>query len=83
MNPYAVIFTYSFDRDVAVYLFATEDEAKAFLTESYQEELRIDTEENPRDVESEISTDRDDAKITTLFDDHEDVTEFRLGSVYL
>ena len=34
-NPnYAVIFTYSFDSDVAVYLFEKEEEAKKFLKEA-------------------------------------------------
>ena len=82
---YAVIFTYSFDDEVAVYLFATEDEAKKFLRESYLEELRIDTEESGWDSIGEISDDGWYAKITTNFYSgypHTDVTEFRIGNIY-
>lgn len=79
---YAVIFTYSFDGEVAVYLFPDEDSAKKFLRESYQEELRIDLEENGWDARGEISSDEWYAKITTVFDDHDDVTEFRIGNIY-
>ena len=37
----AVIFTYSFDSEVAVYLFEREEDAVKFLFDSYSEELRI------------------------------------------
>lgn len=83
---YAVVFTYSFDNDVAVYLFNTEEEAKKFLRESYQEELRIDTEENGWDSVGEVSKDGYYARIENYFegeDPHVNVTEFRLGNVYL
>ena len=43
---YAVVFTYSFDQDCAVYLFQGEQSAKEFLKESFDEELRIEVEEN-------------------------------------
>ena len=36
---YAVIFTYSFDDEVAVYLFETDEKAKNFRISSYKEEL--------------------------------------------
>lgn len=78
---YAVIFTYSFDDDVAVYLFETEDEAIAFLVGSYKEELRIDAE-NGWDSEGSLEDDGYSAKITTYFSDHINVTEFRIGKVY-
>ena len=82
---YAVIFTYSFDGDVAVYLFATEGEAKKFLRESYLEELRIDTEENGWNSVGEISEDGWYAKIQVDSDDGDspvDLTEFRIGNIY-
>lgn len=82
---YAVIFTYSFDGDVAVYLFATEDEAQKFLRESYQEELRIYQEENGWNSVGEISEDGWYARIHVEFDDADhplDLTEFRIGTVY-
>lgn len=79
---YAVIFSYSFDDDVAVYLFETVDEAIGFLVGSYKEELRIDTEENDWYSEGFLADDHYSARITTYFSDHTDVTEFRVGTVY-
>ena len=82
---YAVIFTYSFDDEVAVYLFETEEEAKNFLANSYKEELRIDTEENEWNSEGTISEDGWYAKIENYFDDEGSepaVTEFRIGNIY-
>ena len=82
---YAVIFTYSFDDEVAVYLFETEEEAKNFLESSYKEELRIDTEENEWNSEGTISDDGWYAKIENYFGDEgsePDVTEFRIGNIY-
>lgn len=82
MKNYAVIFTYNFDSDVAVYLFETEDEAKKFLKDSYAEELRIDIKENGWDSEGFISKDGWYAKITNYFDNGIDITEFRIGNIY-
>ena len=79
---YAVIFTYSFDDDVTVYLFETEEKAKEFLSSSYKEELRIDQEENGWDTIGEISDGGWFARITTVFEGHEDVTEMRIGNIY-
>lgn len=79
---YAVVFTYSFDDDVAVYLFEDESSAIDFLVSSYKEELRIDKEENGWNSIGMLSDDGWYAKITSSFFDHEDVTEFRIGRVY-
>lgn len=81
---YAVIYTYSFDDDVAVYLFETEEEAVAFLRSSYEEELRIDIEENGWISRGEISDDGQYAKIETVSIGciGVDTTEFRIGNVY-
>lgn len=82
---YAVIFTYSFDDEVAVYLFETEEEAKNFLESSYKEELRIDIEENGWHSEGTISEDGWYAKIEIYFGDggsEPNVTEFRIGNIY-
>ena len=82
---YAVIFTYSFDNEVAVYLFETEEEAKDFLKSSYKEELRIDIEENEWHSEGIISKDGWYAKIEKHYEDEEnepDVTEIRIGIIY-
>ena len=82
---YAVIFTYSFDAEVSVYLFETEEEAKDFLKSYYKEELRIDTEENEWNSEGTISEDGWYAKIENYFGDEgsePDITEFRIGNIY-
>lgn len=79
---YAVIFNYSFDGEVPVYLFADYESAKKMLKESYEEELRIDTEENGWDSIGYMSEDGDYASITTRFHDHEDLTEMRIGNIY-
>ncbi len=79
---YAVVFTYSFDDEMVVYTFWSEEEAKAFLKANYEEELRIDREENGRDPHGELSEDGWYAKITTAFLGRDDVTEIRIGSIY-
>lgn len=82
MKPFAVVFTYSFDCDSAVYLVNTQDEAIKFMTESYEEELRIDKEENKWDTEGYMAEDKMYAKIVNHFADGNDVTEFHVANVY-
>ena len=79
---YAVIFNYSFDDDVAVYLFENEEKAKEFLKGSYENELRIDIEENGWYSHGYINGDGTYAKIETIFSDHTDKTEMRIGNIY-
>ena len=50
MKNYAVIFEYTFDDEIPVRLFDTLDEAKKFLRDSFNEEVRIDKEENGWDT---------------------------------
>ncbi len=84
MKAFAVIFAYSFDDEVAVYLFGTEKEAKKFLKSSYLEEVRIDIEENEwTNITYKISKNGRYAKITNKFQDEDDeFTEFYLGEIY-
>lgn len=84
MGSYAVVFTYSFDCDAAVYLFDTFEKAVQFLEDSYNEELRIDIEENGWDSKGFISDDKTYAKIINTFShiDQRDITEFHLANVY-
>lgn len=79
---YAVIFRYTFDEEVAVYLFATEDEAKKFLRESFEEEVRIDMEENGWDTNAYIDEDGRSAAIFNRFSDRTDVTYMDIGNIY-
>ena len=83
MKSYAVVFTYSFDTDSAVYLFDTEDAAIDYMLESYEEELRIDKEENGWDSEGYVTEDDMYARIVTHFPDRDDITEFHIANVYI
>lgn len=82
MQSYALIFNYSFDSDVAVYLFDTMEEAQDTLMSALHEEVRIAREENGWDTDYEVSAEHDYAKIITHFLDRDDVEEFRIGCVY-
>lgn len=81
MKTFAVVFTYSFDLDAAVYLFNTQEKAIKFMIEQYNEELRIDREENEWDTEAYMSEDKMYAKIINYFGGREDVTEFYVTQV--
>lgn len=81
-KSYAVIFSYSFDNDVAVYLFDTYEEAFKFMKDNYEEELRIDTEENNLDSYGIIEKDEGWAKIYTRRHNVIDITTFQIGDVY-
>jgi hypothetical protein len=48
----AVVFTYSFDPDCAVTICDSLKDAIAYLKQAFEEELRIETEENKWEVES-------------------------------
>lgn len=82
MKNYAVIFEYTFDDDIAVYLFETLDEAKKFLRDSFNEEVRIDKEENGWDTNAYIDDNEMVAAIFNRFDDRTDVTYMKIGNVY-
>lgn len=75
-----VVTTYSFDSDTEVVLCATDEEAEAYLAESFHKEVASDLE-NGWDCTSEISKDGRYAKITNKFNDRTDVTEFSVGHI--
>ena len=77
-----VVTTYSFDRETPVKLFESDKEAEEYLRKMYEEELRIDREENGYDTEGMIEDDGSYAKIINHFPDHDDITEFRIGTMY-
>lgn len=52
------------------------------MTESYEEELRIDKEENAWNTEGYMAEDKMYAKIVNHFADGDDVTEFHVANVY-
>lgn len=78
----AVIFTYSFDSEVAVYLFETWDKAWEFLKDAYENELRIDVEENGWDSYGFIDKEEGTAYIYTRFADNTDKTSMMIGTIY-
>lgn len=80
----ALIITYSFDGDVAVYIHPNIESAKKELKAFYEEELRIQREENEWDPIGKIEEDGLYATITTHSDafDEEDVIEYRIGNIY-
>lgn len=80
-KPYAVTFTYNFDDETVVYLFASEVEAREFFEESFLEEFRIDSNENGWDCSKNIISENH-YQIINQFNDREDITDFRLGRVY-
>lgn len=83
---YAVVFLYSFDDDVAIYPMKTEEDAKDFLLNSYNEEMRIDIEENGWDSVGELNEDKTRATIRTYFDNgdyHCDITVMVVGQIYM
>ena len=83
MKSYAVVFSYNFDSDVAMYLFDTQEEAIKYLEQSIKEEFWIDVDENGWSSSYDISDDGLYGIIKNHFLDRVDVTEVRVGSVYL
>ena len=82
MKNYAVIFEYSFDDEISVYLFETEEQAKKFLKESFEEEVRIDREENGWDTNASIDEDGWAAYIFNRFEDRIDTIYMKIGNIY-
>ena len=76
---------YSFDSDMPVWMFKTEEEARAELERQFKEELRIQTEENEHvegeDLETDYTEDWDFASISIDFEDTKDVMEWKVSQV--
>ena len=85
MAKIPLVIHYNFDSEVPVYLFDTEEEALKELKSQFDEELRIQTEENEHvqgeDLEVDVSPDGRWASITTYYDDQKDVVEWSIGTV--
>lgn len=79
---YVVTFRYSFDKDMASYLFVDEDSAKKFLRDNYDCEVKELLEVQHRLVSHSISEDGMYAKIVDCFPDYEDVTEMFISPIY-
>lgn len=80
---YVVVFNYSFDHDCRAYPFEDETSAKEFLFENFNNEVRIDVEENGYDTEFSIQEDGWYAQIVNHFIDRDDITEMRIAEICL
>ena len=80
-----LVIHYSFDSEVPVRLFKAEEDALKALRADWEEEIRIQTEENGHvvgaDMETDISEDRRWASITIYYDGEKDVTEWAIGTI--
>lgn len=72
----AVVKQYSFDGDVPVELYASQEEAIAALRADAKEETRISREENGYDYTLETDPHGMYAKLTEYFPDRNDITEW-------
>ena len=85
MAKIPLVTHYSFDSEVPVFIFDTEEEALKELKAQFDEELRIQTEENEHvqgeDLEVDVSPDGRWASITIYYDDQKDVVEWSIGTV--
>lgn len=79
---YAVVVTYSFDSQVSVILFNNQKNALNFVKRDVEREMHIDTYENGWDTELSVNEDGSHVILTAHFDDHDDITEWRLGELF-
>lgn len=85
-NLHVVAVHYSFDREVPIWLFKTEQEAIDFIRKDYERELKIEIEENDRelgnDIWAHISDDGTFAQIRVRYtDEDDDITEWAIGDI--
>ena len=84
-TKYALVTHYSFDSETPVWLFDTVEEAAEELKRQFEEEVRIETEENGHvigeDMEIDVAGDYRWATITMYWDENKDVTEWSVGYV--
>lgn len=83
-DPVPVVTTYSFDPEVTVVLCGSQEEAEKYLETAYEEEMRIESEENGLDPEGELDLESGSAKITVLsrITGEPDIMEIRIGTLY-
>lgn len=85
IHQYVVVVSYSFDVEKSVWLFDTEEEAIEAIKKQFEEEKRIQIEENGRvlgeDIICVITEDGYYAKIVIDFEDDADVMEWTIGDI--
>ncbi len=84
-NLIPLVVHHSFDPEVDVYLFESEEAAIEELKTQIDEEIRIETEENDHEIGEDLEIDRSEngtwASITIYYDEEKDVTEWAIGTV--
>lgn len=80
-SRYAVVVTFSFSPNVSVLLFNTYEAAMEFIKKDVVEEHESDIT-NGFDSEYTIYEEDGRGVITAHFDDGDDVTEWKIGTVY-
>ena len=80
LKEYCVIFTYNFDTDSEVTMFGDDYEgARRYLEDSFNEEVRIETEENGWEVDTFINDQKTYAEIChNIGCGDVDICEYRL-----
>ena len=85
IHQYVVVVSYSFDREKSVWFFDTEEEAIACIRKQFEEEKRIQIEENEHELGNDIRCTIDDdgyyARIEIDFEDSVDVMEWAIGDI--
>lgn len=81
-GKYAVVVTFSWDSQVSVMLFDTQEDAWEFIKEDVLREYDIDTRENEYISEYSILEDEMRAILTTHGTTDDYVTEWRIGDVF-
>ena len=80
-SNFAVVITFSFDPQVSVLLFDTQEEAMAFIKKDIDEEHRQDLV-NEFDSEMTIYESENRAVLITHGESEELITEWRIATVY-
>lgn len=85
INCIPVVITYSFDVATPVLLFSSEDDAIKYIEKDFENEKRISVEENGYEIDEDetyFNKQEGYAKLTIAGKAEEDVTEWRIGSLY-
>ena len=85
-NMHPLVARRSFDNEAPVWLFETEQEARDELKRQFEEEIRIETEENGfvlgRNITAEIDPIHTYAKVVIHhYADDDDIYEWLLGDI--
>ena len=78
-----VTVTYSFDSEVAAIVFDNYEQARAYIKEDFENEKRIDVEENGYLIDEELTYCNDNmAMLATVINGRTDTTIWTIATVY-